>query len=97
MSKQPNLVHQKKSTNHSRTYHRFFVRVDRVLRRSLGVSETAKAIVDIKPAPEVDPTELEEEEIPETPQYLRDGLFDDSFMKPMVLDKDTGEKIHDEL
>ncbi|KAF9651156.1 heat shock protein Hsp90 [Thelephora ganbajun] len=74
----------------------FFIRVDRVLRRSLGVSETARAKVDVKPAPEVDPTEPEEE-VPESPQYFSDDMFSDSFMKPMVLDKDTGENIHDEL
>lgn len=34
---------------------RFFARVDRVLRRSLGVSETAKADDTVKPAPPVDP------------------------------------------
>jgi hypothetical protein len=62
----------------------------------LGVSETAKAKVDIKPAPEVDPTEPEEE-VPETPPYFSDDMFGDSFMKPMILDKDTGENIHDEL
>lgn len=66
------------------------------MRRSLGVSETAKAKVDIKPAPEVDPTEPEEE-IPETPQYFGEEMFDDSFIKQMVLDKNTGENIHDEL
>jgi len=96
MSKRLSHVHQKKSANDSRPCPRFFVRVDRVLRRSLGVSETAKAKVDVKPAPEVDPTEPEGE-LPEFPQYSRGDLFGDSFMKPMILDKDTGEKIHDEL
>lgn len=62
----------------------------------MGVSETAEAKVDIKPAPEVDPTEPEEE-VPETPQHFGDGMFDESFMKSMGLDKDTGENIHDEL
>lgn len=33
-------------------HRRFFARVDRVLRRSLGVSESAKSSVKIKPAPE---------------------------------------------
>lgn len=62
----------------------------------MGVSETARAEVDIKPAPEVDPTEPEEE-ILETPPHFGDELFSDSFMKPMVLDKDSGKHIHDEL
>jgi heat shock protein beta len=34
---------------------RFFGRVDRVLRRSLGVSETAPTDTTVKPAPPVDP------------------------------------------
>ena len=94
-SKQLSLAH-KKSANYSRVYPRFFLRVDRVLRRSLGVSETAKTEVNVKPAPEVDPTEPEEE-VPEVPQHFGNDLFDESFMNPMILDKDTGEKIRDEL
>jgi len=74
----------------------FFVRVDRVLRRSLGVSETARVKVDVKPAPEVDPTEPEEE-VPETPQYFNEEMLRDSFTEQMVFDEDAGEKIHDEL
>lgn len=34
---------------------RFFTRVDRILRRSLGVSETAPTDTTVKPAPPVDP------------------------------------------
>ena len=41
---------------------RFFARVDRVLRRSLGVSETAKADASVKPAPPVDPESPFDEE-----------------------------------
>lgn len=75
----------------------FFVRVDRVLRRSLGVSESAKAQVDVKPAPEVDPTEFEEDILmPEFPDYVP-GMFGDSAQSPIVLDKETGRDIHDEL
>ena len=36
------------------TSNRFFSRVDRVLRRSLGVSETAKTDESVKPAPPVE-------------------------------------------
>jgi len=91
-------MHQKNSANKFLTRSRFFVRVDRVLRRSLGVSETAKAKVDVKPAPEVDPTEPQEElEVPEFPQYFPGETFDEAFMQQMILDKNTGEKIHDEL
>ena len=45
---------------------RFFARVDRVLRRSLGVSETAKADASVKPAPPVDPeSPFDEEQEPQ--------------------------------
>ncbi|KAJ7638797.1 Hsp90 protein-domain-containing protein [Roridomyces roridus] len=44
----------------------FFTRVDRVLRRSLGVSETAPTDTTVKPAPPVDP-ELPTEEYVEPP------------------------------
>ena len=49
--------------------YRFFTRVDRILRRSLGVSETAPTDTRVKPAPPVDPElpkeeELVEEEVP---------------------------------
>lgn len=40
----------------------FFSRMDRVLRRSLGVSEDAQADSTVKPAPPVDPELPEEEE-----------------------------------
>lgn len=96
MSKQLGLTHRWKSADIFHSYRRFFVRVDRVLRRSLGVSETARAKVDVKPAPEVDPTEPEEE-VPETPQYFNEEMLRDSFAEQMVFDTDTGEKIHDEL
>ena len=48
------------------TLSRFFTRVDRILRRSLGVSETAPTDTTVKPAPPVDP-ELPTEEEPEEP------------------------------
>ncbi|KAG6814166.1 hypothetical protein H0H92_000842 [Tricholoma furcatifolium] len=52
---------------------RFFSRVDKVLRRSLGVSETAPTDETVKPAPPVDP-ELpsEEEEVPFMPPFEED-------------------------
>lgn len=40
----------------------FFVRVDRILRRSLGVSETAPTDETVKPAPPVDPEMPKEED-----------------------------------
>ena len=90
-------AYQNSTAKHSRSHLRFFVKVDRVLRRSLGVSETAKAEVDIKPAPEVDPTEPEEDIlVPDFPDYIP-GMFGDSPQEQIVLDKDTGKTIHDEL
>jgi heat shock protein beta len=41
--------------NSHRDCRRFLARVDRVLRRSLGVSETAPTDDTVKPAPPVDP------------------------------------------
>ncbi|THH32719.1 hypothetical protein EUX98_g1478 [Antrodiella citrinella] len=45
----------------------FFTRVDRILRRSLGVSETAPTDTTVKPAPPVDPKLPTEEEPEEDP------------------------------
>lgn len=42
---------------------RFFTRIDRVLRRSLGVSETAPTDETVKPAPPVDPELPSDEEL----------------------------------
>ncbi|TCD70817.1 hypothetical protein EIP91_001507 [Steccherinum ochraceum] len=53
----------------------FFTRVDRILRRSLGVSETAPTDTTVKPAPPVDP-ELPTEEEPEEEPF--------PFMKPRM-------------
>ncbi|KAF5321366.1 hypothetical protein D9619_001109 [Psilocybe cf. subviscida] len=67
---------------------RFFTRMDRVLRRSLGVSEAAKADDTVKPAPPVDP-ELpsEEEEIQPFSVHEDDG-------KPgVILPDDLKDKI----
>lgn len=50
---------------------RFFSRVDRILRRSLGVSETAKTDASVKPAPPVASVPVEEEEL----------SFDDTHMQ----------------
>ncbi|KAJ7368267.1 Hsp90 protein-domain-containing protein [Mycena albidolilacea] len=57
----------------------FFTRVDRVLRRSLGVSETAPTDTTVKPAPPVDP-ELPTEEFVE-PDPLADQFVDYSQFK----------------
>ncbi|KAK0468346.1 Hsp90 protein-domain-containing protein, partial [Desarmillaria tabescens] len=58
----------------------FFSRVDRVLRRSLGVSETAPTDATVKPAPPVDP------ELPEPEDFLSDkpGIVLPDHMKDQV-------------
>jgi heat shock protein beta len=61
---------------------RFFSRMDRVLRRSLGVSETAKADDTVKPAPPVDETPLEE------PGVMPEGAFED-----IVLDNSANPEV----
>lgn len=78
---------------------RFFVRVDRVLRRSLGVSETAKADSTVKPAPPIDPNPLDEKELE---AELRKPNFEipDEFKDSVRLEYDEvpGSKAsHDEL
>lgn len=59
----------------------FFSRVDRVLRRSLGVSETAPTDTTVKPAPPVDP------ELPEPEDFLSDkpGIVLPDHMKDQVI------------
>lgn len=51
---------------------RFFSRVDRVLSRSLGVSETAPTDTTVKPAPPVDPELPTEEEEAQTPLFKQE-------------------------
>jgi heat shock protein beta len=50
----------------------FLIRVDRVLRRSLGVSETAPTDTTVKPAPPVDPVILDESEYEPKPEPVVD-------------------------
>ncbi|KAJ7700068.1 Hsp90 protein-domain-containing protein [Mycena rosella] len=89
----------------------FFTRVDRVLRRSLGVSETAPTDTTVKPAPPVDP-ELPTEEFVE-PQpgsefmdqfadnkpgiQLPDHLKDQVSIEMEEIDDDGNVVVHDEL
>lgn len=51
------------------------IRVDRVLRRSLGVSETAPTDKTVKPAPPIDP-ELKDESFYEPALDFSDPVFD---------------------
>ena len=51
----------------------FFTRVDRILRRSLGVNEHAPTDTTVKPAPPVDPELPPNAEEPEEDEFLRSG------------------------
>lgn len=63
----------------------FFTRMDRVLRRSLGVSETAKGDETVKPAPPVDETPLEEPgTMPEGFDDILDNTADQQPLAPKV-------------
>ncbi|KAJ7129695.1 Hsp90 protein-domain-containing protein [Mycena epipterygia] len=90
----------------------FFSRVDRVLRRSLGVSETAPTDTTVKPAPPVDPelpTEEFVEPLPEMPEpvdqfadnkpgiVLPDHLKDQVSIEMEEIDEFGNVVEHDEL
>jgi heat shock protein 90kDa beta len=62
--------------NHANTSNRFFSRVDRVLRRSLGVSETAKTDESVRPAPSVEPEALQVDESDKPGIVLPDHMKD---------------------
>lgn len=66
----------------------FFTRVDRILRRSLGVSETAPTDDSVKPAPPVDPSLPTDEEL----------AFDDTHvpLDPELLGLKVGEPVLDD-
>jgi heat shock protein beta len=75
--------------------HNFLTRVDRVLRRSLGVSETAQTDTTVSPAPPVDPT-VEEPEQPGI--VLPDELKDKMEITMEEVDEDNNPiNPHDEL
>jgi heat shock protein 90kDa beta len=78
---------------------RFYSRVERVLRRSLGVSQTAKADTEVKPAPPVDPKLEEGEETEETKEpYLNipSELKDHISVTVEEINAET-TAVHDEL
>jgi heat shock protein beta len=93
------LISRKSTTTN---YIRFFSRVDRVLRRSLGVSETAATDTTVKPAPPVDPEiPVEDEEIRSGDEgnprvELPPGLKDKVSIEVDEID-DDGNVVHDEL
>lgn len=72
--------------------HGFFTRVDRVLRRSLGVSETAPTDTTVEPAPE----HVDDETVPpaEEPGATLDVDFDEESGETTVK---PAERSHDEL
>lgn len=76
-------------------FFRFFTRVDRVLRRSLGVSETAPTDTRVKPAPPVNPV-LEEEE-PMEHHFEIPAEMKEKISLTMEEIDDEGSPIHDEL
>jgi len=67
----------------------FFIRVDRVLRRSLGVSQTATAETVIKPAPPV------EAELAEDEEDMPNGIPE--FNEQISFSTNSEESVHDEL
>ncbi|KAI0824788.1 heat shock protein Hsp90 [Trametes gibbosa] len=81
----------------------FFTRVDRILRRSLGVSETAPTDTTVKPAPPVDPELPADADVPE-PDEFADGRGKVSWeveeideFGNVVKDVPVDTKRHDEL
>ncbi|KAG6332715.1 hypothetical protein ID866_6376 [Astraeus odoratus] len=77
----------------------FLSRVDRVLRRSLGVSETAPTDDTVKPAPPVDP-ELPEEALVDNEQEpfgMPDSFDEDQFKLEVEEIDEHGNVVHDEL
>lgn len=82
--------------------------MDRVLRRSLGVSETAPTDTTVKPAPPVDPEVLDEPEYEPTPEPVMDEfggkpgvILSDELKKKVQIDieeiSDDDYPFHDEL
>jgi len=76
----------------------FYTRVERVLRRSLGVSETAKADTRVNPAPPVDPSlEPEEDEGTEMkgPHFNIPSVLKDKVS--ITMEEIDDDPLHDEL
>lgn len=77
------------------TSSRFFSSIDRVLRRSLGVSETAPTDTTVKPAPPVDPKLPENGE--EKAHIELPPEFKDKMSIEMEEIDEEGNVVHDEL
>lgn len=70
------------------------MRVDRVLRRFLGVLENAPTDTTVKPAPPVDPVILDEAEYEPKPDPLVDALPEFEDYKPrVVLSEEMKKKV----
>jgi len=65
--------------------------VDRVLRRSLGVSETAPTDTTVKPAPPVDPEVLDESE--DEPQPIMDESMQFGGKPGVILSDELKKKV----
>jgi heat shock protein beta len=81
------------------SFSRFYTRVERVLRRSLGVSEAAKADTRVKPAPPVDPSLHEEDDEGETkgPHFNIPSVLKDKVSVTAEEITDEPNLVHDEL
>lgn len=83
----------------SNDWRRFLTRVDRVLRRSLGVSETAPTDDTVKPAPPVDPELPSDIHVGDEKTFF--SVPDEMKKKPFELEieeiDEEGNVIHDEL
>jgi len=78
--------------------HRFFSRVDRVLRRSLGVSETAKTDESVKPAPPVETNSDATDESDKPGIVLPDHMKDKVQIEMEEIDEEGNPVVqHDEL
>lgn len=80
-------------------FDRFFTRVDRILRRSLGVSESAPTDTRVRPAPPVDPKLPEDEKADDPvhidiPEHLQDQV---KWEVEEIDEEGNPVKKHDEL
>jgi heat shock protein 90kDa beta len=70
------------------------MRVDRALRRSLGVSETAPTDTTVKPAPPIDPVVLDESEYEPAPEpAIYEPPEQDDGKPRVILSDEMKEKI----
>jgi heat shock protein beta len=79
------------------TPRRFLTRVDRVLRRSLGVSETAPTDNTVKPAPPVDPKLPSDIPVDDEMSNLADEMQRNQIEFEMEEIDEHGNVVHDEL